>query len=142
RMAGNLVPGAPRDGEGRPAEPLRLRAPAASPLAADVARLDALLPWLAHDATIHYLAPRGLEQYSGGGWGTRDVCQGPLEMLLAFDCPEAARDLLLVVFAAQNADGDWPQWFQFIERERHLRASDSHGDIVFWPLLGLARYVL
>src|SRR5437016_11890812 len=63
-------------------------------------------------------------------------------MLLALDCPEAAKDLLLRVFAAQNADGDWPQWFQFIERERDLRARDSHGDIVFWPLRGLARYVL
>jgi CRISPR-associated protein Csx3 len=101
-----------------------------------------MLPWLLNDAQVHYLSPRGLEQYSGGGWGTRDVCQGPLEMLLALDCPEAARDLLLRVFAAQNEDGDWPQWFQFIERERELRARDSHGDIVFWPLLAAARYVL
>ena len=63
-------------------------------------------------------------------------------MLLALDCPEAARDLLLRVFAAQNEDGDWPQWFQFIERERELRGPDSHGDIVFWPLLAAAQYVL
>jgi CRISPR-associated protein Csx3 len=63
-------------------------------------------------------------------------------MWLALDCPEAARDLLLRVFAAQDEDGDWPQWFQFIERERELRAPDSHGDIVFWPLLAAARYVL
>jgi 1,2-beta-oligoglucan phosphorylase len=101
-----------------------------------------MLPWLLNDAQVHHLSPRGLEQYSGGGWGTRDVCQGPLEMLLALDCPEAARDLLLRVFAAQNEDGDWPQWFQFIERERELRAPDSHGDIVFWPLLATARHVL
>ena len=57
--------------------PLRLLPVAASPLASDVARLQDILPWFAHDALIHYLAPRGLEQYSGGGWGTRDVCQGP-----------------------------------------------------------------
>ena len=38
----------------------------------------------------------------------------------------------------QNPDGDWPQWFMFFERERGIRAGDSHGDIVFWPLLALA----
>jgi 1,2-beta-oligoglucan phosphorylase len=110
--------------------------------AAEVRRLGEMLPWLLHDAQVHHLSPRGLEQYSGGGWGTRDACQGPLEMLLALDCPEAARDLLLRVFAAQGEDGDWPQWFQFFERERDLRAPDSHGDVAFWPLLGAARYVL
>ncbi len=105
-------------------------------------RLHDILPWYLHNALIHYLAPRGLEQFSGGGWGTRDVCQGPLEMLLALDRPAPVRDLLLRVFAAQDVGGDWPQWFMFFERERHLRAGDSHGDIVFWPLLGLARYLL
>jgi cellobiose phosphorylase len=120
----------------------RLEAPGEGAPAAEVRRLAEMLPWLLDDAQVHHLSPRGLEQYSGGGWGTRDVCQGPLEMLLALDCPEAARDLLLRVFAAQDEQGDWPQWFQFIERERELRAPDSHGDIVFWPLLGAARYVL
>jgi hypothetical protein len=119
-----------------------LSAPGDGAAPAEVARLAEMLPWLLNDAQVHHLSPRGLEQYSGGGWGTRDACQGPLEMLLALDCPEAARDLLLRVFAAQNEDGDWPQWFQFIERERELRARDSHGDIVFWPLLAAARYVL
>lgn len=117
-------------------------APADGPLAGDMARLADILPWYLHNALVHYLSPRGLEQYSGGGWGTRDVCQGPLEMLLALGRPEPVRDLLLRVFAAQNADGDWPQWFSFFERERDLRAGDSHGDIVFWPLLGLARYLI
>ena len=46
-------------------------------------RLAELLPWLRQNALVHYLSPRGLEQYSGGGWGTRDVCQGPVELLLA-----------------------------------------------------------
>ena len=104
--------------------------------------LAAILPWLAHDAWIHYLAPRGLEQYSGGGWGTRDVCQGPVELLLALGRAAPVRDLLLRVFRNQNADGDWPQWFMFFERERGIRAGDSHGDIVFWPLLALAQYLL
>ena len=92
-------------------------------------------------ALIHYLAPRGLEQYSGGGWGTRDVTQGPVEMLLALGRFEALRDLLMRVFKQQNIDGDWPQWFMFFDRERNIRAEDSHGDIVFWPVLALARYL-
>jgi cellobiose phosphorylase len=120
----------------------RLRAAGEGAAPAEVRRVAEMLPWWLHDAEVHHLSPRGLEQYSGGGWGTRDVCQGPLEMLLALDCPEAARDLLLRVFAAQDEKGDWPQWFQFIERERELRAPDSHGDVVFWPVLATARYVL
>jgi cellobiose phosphorylase len=119
-----------------------LRAPALHSDDAQAAQLGAIGPWYLHNALVHYLAPRGLEQFTGGGWGTRDVCQGPLEMLLALGRPEPVRDLLLRVFVAQNADGDWPQWFMFFERERGIRAGDSHGDIVFWPLLGLARYLL
>ena len=120
----------------------RLRAPLDNILAKDVARLNDILPWYLHNALVHYLSPRGLEQYSGGGWGTRDICQGPLEMLLALGRVESVRDLLLRVFSAQNIDGDWPQWFMFFEREKHIRASDSHGDIVYWPILALARYLL
>jgi cellobiose phosphorylase len=108
----------------------------------DAGRLQEILPWLAHNAMIHYLAPRGLEQFSGGGWGTRDVCQGPVEMLLALGRWEPLRDLLLRVFKTQNSDGDWPQWFMFFERERRIRPGDSHGDIVFWPLLALAQYLI
>jgi cellobiose phosphorylase len=109
--------------------------------AAGVVGLQEILPWFAHNAMIHYLAPRGLEQYSGGGWGTRDVCQGPVELLLALGKWAPVRDLLLRVFRAQNPDGDWPQWFMFFERERSLRPSDAHGDIVFWPLLALAQFL-
>jgi cellobiose phosphorylase len=118
--------------------PLVLEAPAS----VDVEHVTAILPWLTHDAWIHHLAPRGLEQYSGGGWGTRDVCQGPVELLLSLGRGAAVRQLLLSVFRNQNEDGDWPQWFMFFERERAIRPSDSHGDIVFWPLLALAEYLL
>ncbi len=111
------------------------------PLAQPARELAQIQPWLLHDALVHYLAPRGLEQFSGGGWGTRDVAQGPLEMLLALQQPAAARELLCRLFAAQDAGGDWPQWFMFFARERAIRAGDSHGDIVFWPLLALARYL-
>jgi cellobiose phosphorylase len=139
-VTGRLVP----DARAAPAPvPLpTLHPPDDGAASREVRRLAEAMPWLLDNALVHYLSPRGLEQYSGGAWGTRDVCQGPLEMLLALDRHEEARDVLLRVFAAQDPGGDWPQWFQFFERERALRADDSHGDVVFWPLLGLARYVL
>jgi len=121
---------------------LRIQPPADSPLAGDATRLGEILSWFAHNALIHYLSPRGLEQYSGGGWGTRDVCQGPMEMLLALGRFAPIRDLLARVFRNQNPDGDWPQWFMFFERERNIRPSDSHGDIVFWPILALGQYLI
>jgi len=125
------------------AEPvLTIAPPSASPLADPISRLATILPWYVQNALIHYLAPRGLEQYSGGGWGVRDVCQGPVELLLALGHFDPVRDLLLRVFRTQNPDGDWPQWFMFFERERSIRPGDSHGDIVFWPLLALAQYLI
>ena len=109
---------------------------------ARAAHLAEMVPWYAQNALVHYLSPRGLEQYSGGGWGTRDVCQGPVEMLLALGRLEPLRDIVLRVMANQNPEGDWPQWFMFYERERGIRAGDSHGDIVFWPLVALAQYLI
>lgn len=117
----------------------RPRVESSSPAAA---ALGDLVPWLAHNALVHFLSPRGLEQYSGGGWGTRDVCQGPLELWLALGSFEPVRDLLLRVFRQQNPDGDWPQWFMFFDRERNIRPGDSHGDIVYWPVLALAQYLI
>jgi len=121
---------------------LKMTAPAAGPLSQHVARLADIVPWFAQNAFVHYLSPRGLEQFSGGGWGTRDVSQGPVELLLALGRVEPIRDLLLRVMSAQNPDGDWPQWFMFFERDRAIRAGDSHGDIVFWPVLALAQYLV
>ena len=126
-----------------PLVPVLALEPAAAPQsAARAAHLFEMVPWYAQNGLVHYLSPRGLEQYSGGGWGTRDVCQGPVEMLLALGRTEPLRDLLLRVMANQNPDGDWPQWFMFFERERGIRAGDSHGDIVFWPLVALAQYLM
>ncbi|PWB83472.1 MAG: hypothetical protein C3F11_06435 [Methylocystaceae bacterium] len=147
RILGRLAP--PQSSAGMPADRywrgaslgLRWRAPSDAPQARDVARLGEILPWFAQNALVHYLAPRGLEQYSGGSWGVRDVAQGPVEMLLALGRFDALRDILRRVFAQQNPDGDWPQFFGVFERERRDRAEDSHGDIVFWPLLALARYL-
>jgi cellobiose phosphorylase len=120
---------------------LRITAPQSSALAPAAERAGEIFPWFIHNALVHYLSPRGLEQYSGGGWGTRDVCQGPVELLLALGRFEPMRDLLVRVFSQQNPDGDWPQWFMFFERERNIRPGDSHGDIVYWPLLALAQYL-
>jgi len=150
RIKGQLISGEPVEA----AEPdragfwtditsgLRLRPPEGSPLAVQAANLGEILPWFTQNVLIHYLAPRGLEQYTGGGWGTRDISQGPVEMLLALSRFEPIRDLLIRVFKTQNSDGDWPQWFMFFDRERNIRAGDSHGDIVFWPVLALAEYLI
>ena len=113
---------------------------AANPGAAE--RAAEIFPWFVQNALVHYLSPRGLEQFSGGGWGTRDVCQGPVELMLGLGRFGPVRDILLRVFRQQNPDGDWPQWFMFFDRERNIRPGDSHGDIVYWPVLALAEYLL
>ena len=104
-------------------------------------RWDLLLPWLAHDAIVHLTVPHGLEQYTGGAWGTRDVCQGPVECLLALGHPKPVRAILETVFAQQYAiRGDWPQWFML---EPYSPVQDPHslGDIIVWPLKALCDYV-
>jgi 1,2-beta-oligoglucan phosphorylase len=120
---------------------LEISAPEGSKLALAAEQAGEIFPWFIQNALVHYLSPRGLEQYSGGGWGTRDVCQGPVELLLALGRFEPMRDLLCRVFRQQNPDGDWPQWFMFFERERNIRPGDSHGDIVYWPVFALAQYL-
>lgn len=120
---------------------LRISSPAAGQLSEAAARIADICPWYINNALVHYLSPRGLEQYSGGGWGTRDVSQGPVEMLLALGRFEPVRDILLCLFRQQNPDGDWPQWFMFFDRERNIRPGDSHGDIVYWPVLALSQYL-
>ncbi|MCC2594680.1 hypothetical protein LKO27_14855 [Tessaracoccus sp. OS52] len=108
----------------------------------DVARrLDALLPWLAQNAFVHYQAPRGLEQFTGGAWGTRDVCQGPVGLLVALGRLDVVREVLLSVFAGQQDDGDWPQWFDYLDQHRAPGHRESHGDVVYWPLLALGEYL-
>ncbi|MCI0468176.1 MAG: cellobiose phosphorylase, partial [Beijerinckiaceae bacterium] len=69
-------------------------------------------PWLAHNAMIHLTVPHGLEQYTGAAWGTRDVCQGPVELLLALEHDSTVKEILRIIFAQQyETRGDWPQWF-------------------------------
>ncbi|BCP51947.1 cellobiose phosphorylase [Kaistia sp. 32K] len=102
---------------------------------------QAILPWLAHDAIVHLTVPHGLEQYTGAAWGTRDVCQGPLEFMLALRHDETARAILATLFAEQfRTRGDWPQWFM-LPPYSNIRAGEAHGDIVVWPLKALCDYV-
>ncbi|CAM5775055.1 hypothetical protein LMIY3S_04831 [Labrys miyagiensis] len=107
----------------------------------DVEAQDLMIPWLAHDALMHLTVPHGLEQYTGAAWGTRDVCQGPIELMLALEHDAEVRDILLTLFGEQSrARGDWPQWFM-LEPYPYIRAGDSHGDVIVWPLKALCDYV-
>lgn len=118
----------------------------------DAAAHNTVLPWLAHNALIHLSAPHGLEQFSGGAWGTRDVCQGPIEFLLALGHGEATKQVLHRIFAQQYAPthvdasgradlaGDWPQWFMF-EPYAFIQGAPAHGDIIVWPLKALCDYI-
>jgi cellobiose phosphorylase len=108
---------------------------------AGVEALDTAFPWLAHDAMIHLTVPHGLEQFTGAAWGTRDVCQGPVEFLLALEHDEPVRQILRIVFAQQYAArGDWPQWFM-LEPYSSIQDKHSHGDVIVWPLKALNDYI-
>ena len=107
----------------------------------DLARLNDLIPWYLHNAMIHYTAPHGQEQYSGAAWGLRDVCQGPVELLVATDHTEPLREVIRLVYAHQyRRSGDWPQWFMF-DRFHDVQAAGSHADIIHWPIKALCDYV-
>lgn len=107
----------------------------------EVEVLDGTLRWFAHNALIHHLSPRGLEQFSGGGWGTRDVSQGPVGLLTALAADDAQRATLLELFRAQNERGDWPQAFDFLPPAGRWAQFESHGDVVFWPVLAVGEYL-
>jgi cellobiose phosphorylase len=105
--------------------------------------LDAIreiLPWYSANALIHYLTPYGLEQFSGAAWGTRDVCQGPIELLLCQEKYEEAKQVLRIVFSHQDESGGWPQWWMF-DSYRAVRADSAHGDVVYWCILALCSYI-
>ncbi|MGA2636365.1 GH36-type glycosyl hydrolase domain-containing protein [Methylocella sp.] len=103
--------------------------------------LDALFPWLAQNAMIHLTVPHGLEQYTGAAWGTRDVCQGPVEFLLALRHDEPVKEILRLIFAQQyESSGDWPQWFM-LDPYAIIQDRVSHGDVIVWPLKALNDYI-
>ena len=108
---------------------------------ADAEALDTIFPWLTHDAMVHLTAPHGLEQYTGGAWGVRDVCQGPLEYFLSLEHDEPAKAILRILFAQQYENScDWPQWFM-LEPYSAIQSKEAHGDIIVWPLKALCDYV-
>jgi 1,2-beta-oligoglucan phosphorylase len=108
---------------------------------ADALAVDTIFPWLAHDAMIHLTAPHGLEQYTGGAWGTRDVCQGSIELLLTLEHDKPVKEILRILFAQQfEESGDWPQWFM-LEPYSVVQDRESHGDIIVWPLKALCDYI-
>lgn len=106
-----------------------------------VGQFNDLMVWYMHNAMIHYLVPHGLEQYSGAAWGTRDVCQGPMELFLSTGDYIAARKVLLTIFSHQYFEtGGWPQWFMFDEFYQ-FQQHESHGDVIVWPLKALLDYI-
>jgi 1,2-beta-oligoglucan phosphorylase len=106
-----------------------------------VQALDTILPWMVHDAMVHLTVPHGLEQFTGGAWGTRDVCQGPLELLLALEHDRPAKALLRIVLEQQYVQrGDWPQWFM-LEPYAAIQDREAHGDVIVWPLKALCDYL-
>jgi cellobiose phosphorylase len=103
--------------------------------------LDALFPWLAQNAMIHLTVPHGLEQFTGAAWGVRDVCQGPVEFLLALEHDAPVKEILRLVFAQQyESSGDWPQWFM-LDPYAIIQDRVSHGDVIVWPLKALNDYI-
>ena len=106
----------------------------------DTASLDTIFPWMVHDALIHVAAPHGLEQYEGSAWGTRDVCQGPVELFLALGQHEPVRRILKTVFGRQFPTGAFPQWFM-LPPYSFIEGAHSHGDIPVWALKAVCDYV-
>lgn len=110
-------------------------------LQVELTKFNDLMFWYTHNAMVHYLVPHGLEQYSGAAWGTRDVCQGPLEFFLATGDYQTTRKVLLTIFSHQYREtGGWPQWFMFDEFYR-FQQHESHGDVIVWPLKAILDYI-
>ena len=106
-----------------------------------IQRMNQILPWFIHNGMIHLTVPHGLEQYNGGAWGTRDVTQGSIELLLALGRFEACRDILLLTYRHQFKDEHhWPQWFM-TDPFGFIQTQHCHGDIPLWPLKALCDYL-
>ncbi|WP_430535518.1 cellobiose phosphorylase [Listeria rocourtiae] len=108
----------------------------------ELRKVNALTWWYTHNMFVHYLVPHGLEQYGGAAWGTRDVCQGPVEYFMAMQRYDIVKQILTRVFSHQfDDDGNWPQWFMFDEYA-NIQAAESHGDVIVWPLKAVSDYLL
>jgi cellobiose phosphorylase len=106
----------------------------------DTRAIQEILPWYGMNALIHFLTPYGLEQFSGAAWGTRDIAQGPFDLLLCMEKYEEAKQVLRILFSNQNPDGGWPQWWMF-DSYSTIRADSSHGDIFYWCIIALCNYL-
>jgi 1,2-beta-oligoglucan phosphorylase len=106
----------------------------------DIAAIREIIPWYGLNALIHYLTPYGLEQFGGAAWGTRDVSQGPIDLLLGLEKYEEAKQVLRIIFSNQNSDGGWPQWWMF-DSYTNIRAHEAHGDIIYWCIIALSNYI-
>jgi cellobiose phosphorylase len=103
--------------------------------------LNSILPWFVHNGMIHFTVPHGVEQYNGGAWGSRDVTQGSVELLLALGSTDSVRKVILETYRHQYEKGaHWPQWFM-LEPFGHIQQAESHGDIPLWPLKALCDYL-
>ncbi len=106
----------------------------------DIAAISEILPWYGMNALTHYLTPYGLEQFSGAAWGTRDIAQGPFDLLLCTGRYDEAKQVLRIIFSNQNQDGGWPQWWMF-DSYADIRADGAHGDIAYWCIIALSNYI-
>lgn len=111
------------------------------PEAEQIDKLNETAWWYTHNAMTHFIVPHGLEQPGGAAWGTRDVCQGPMEYFLMTQHYELARNVLLTIYSHQLWESrEWPQWFMF---DGHpVQAHEWHGDVVLWPLKCIGDYVM
>lgn len=107
----------------------------------DVKVINTILPWFGTNALTHYLTPYGLEQFGGAAWGTRDVSQGPVELMLSLGRYSEAKEILRTIFSNQHPDGGWPQWWMFDSYAR-IRAHEAHGDITYWVMIALSHYLI
>ncbi len=106
----------------------------------DIAAIREILPWYGMNAITHFLTPYGLEQFSGAAWGTRDISQGPFDLLLTMEKYDEAKQLLRIIFSNQNQDGGWPQWWMF-DSYTDIRADSAHGDVFYWCMIALGNYI-
>lgn len=107
----------------------------------DIRKINNIVLWYTHNALTHYASPHGLEQSNGAAWGTRDICQGPIEFFSATQHYDIVREIILKVYQRQFLEtGDFPQWYMF-DKYYQIQAHDSHGDIIIWPLRSLAYYL-
>ncbi|WP_430790612.1 GH36-type glycosyl hydrolase domain-containing protein [Virgibacillus flavescens] len=107
----------------------------------ELQKMNATAWWYTHNMLVHFSVPRGLEQYIGAAWGTRDVCQGPTEYFMATHNYQSVKEIIEKVFSHQYEDaGNWPQWFMF-DKYGSVQQAESHGDVIVWPLKVVADYL-